>query len=149
MTTPVTAGIAELVGRDELDVALQLGGGWRTAEIEYDPRVTLGLAADDVYVLGEPLQLVALRLYDGLRWSVGAAGIEWAGHTPILTITQGVLFGPGDDLEVKAAEVRRLLLARRRSFRYCEICACPTAPEYRENDNVCHGCSSEWLNVVY
>lgn len=148
-TNPVTAGIAELIQRDEYDVAMLLGGGWKISEIEFDPRVTLGLVADDVFVLGEPLQLVALRLYEGLRWSIGAAGVEWATQIPILTMRQGVLFYPGDELEAKAAEVRRLLLARRRSFRYCTICACPTAPEYRYDADICQGCSSDWLNVVY
>ena len=73
----------------------------------------------------------------------------WAAQMPVLTMRDEVIIAAGDDLVPQTHELRRLLVARRRSFPYCVVCACQMAPESQFDADVCQGCASEWLNVVF
>lgn len=53
------------------------------------------------------------------------------------------------DLRQIAVAVRVAEQRRRRSFRYCRYCRDPIAPEHRFEPNICQGCASTWLGVVY
>ena len=101
---------------------------------------------------------VVVSLRDGL---LGEAVIEvaqpswwWTGPgTPLLVRRRvGSIEIPVDEPNAASevveaiAKIRR---ARRASFMRCRFCGHGFAPEQRFEDDVCHGCASEHLGVVY
>ena len=152
-----TDALARDLGWDATEFADLFGGAWRLAEsapvfhdFDADPSGGGGLPLGSWHVLGEPPQLM-LRLSPWNGVFLARPEGVWAGGTHRLeyhAVDEHYL--PDDRLEVEAAGVvRRLVTARRRTFRYCPYCLEQVPPERRAEADVCMGCASSWLGVVY
>lgn len=152
-----TDELASALGWEPKAFADVFGGAWRLAEstpvfhdYDADPSGGGGLPRGSWHVLGSTPQLmlrvspwngVFLARPEGF-WAHGTFGLEYR------AVDENYL--SHDRLETEAAGVvRRLVAARRRTFRYCRYCVEQVPPELRAEADVCMGCASAWLGVVY
>jgi len=119
------------------------GVGWRPGE-GYG---TL-FAEADVYVWGTPAQLAARPTSRGLE--VGMAGGSWDLPGQFVDdIVEGHAVSAETPRELLGALLRDLLHRRRVAFTWCRYCGKQVAPERRHSADLCYGCASNLLGVVY
>ncbi|QVT81448.1 hypothetical protein ENKNEFLB_03858 [Nocardioides aquaticus] len=161
MRTDALDELAARLGWETRDLADVIGAGWRRSEAtpdhDFDLDPSGGLDPDDLlpldvtpwHVAGDPAQLMARVFAHGV-FLASPEGV-WAGGTHGLEHRPGPpVYVPAHELSDRGPEVVRGIVAgRRRSFRWCRYCRSPQAPETRWEPDVCHGCASSWLGVVY
>lgn len=130
------------------------GAGWQPLpqeRIDYDADPSgMGELFGPWYMAGEPFQL-ALRPTDhGVELGVpvgqwaGAHGLHWQVRD------RRLVPGIGEELVTEAPPAVAAVLKRRRSgFRYCRYCRRHVGPEERYAHDICFGCATDWLGVVY
>ena len=154
-----TEDLAGRLGWDVDDFADVFGGTWRFDadapvfhDYDADPSGGGGLPLGGWYVAGSPPQLMMrLSPWHGIflarpegSWAGGAHDLRYSPVEEVYVADTD----PADREQVEAV-VRRLLRARRRTFRYCRYCWTSTPPELRVQPDVCQGCATRWWGVVY
>ena len=157
--TDATGELALRLGWDVDDFAGVFGATWRfdaeapvLHDFDADPSGGGGLPLGGWYVAGSPPQLM-MRLSPWVGIFLARPEGTWVGGTHDLRYSpvDEVYVSdtsPGDREHVEVA-VRRLLTARRRTFRYCRYCWEATPPESRFSSDCCQSCATRWLRVVY
>lgn len=141
-----TERLATRLGLPPLEFADVFGAHWHENpgpvhhDYDSDPSGGEGWPVTPWHVSGEPPQLMC-RVFEGRLFLARPEGV-WSGGT------HGLVHQPRDEVHLHVEQldearvvVRRLLAARRRSFRYCRYCRRPTPPELRLAEDVCMGCS--------
>ena len=143
--------LADLLGTTADAMADEIGGGWRHAPA---PDSDEQPGSDDQrrswFVSGEPLQVMVGVGHRDV--CVAEPEIQWRGHIPVL-VPATILgthalatIGAGGPLRDAVHEAQE---RRRATFRYCRYCRRLTAPEHQFGDDICQGCSAQFLSVTY
>jgi len=124
-----TAQLADRLGVPYEWCVELLGTGW--VRLHDDP--------DAWYVKGEPPQLMVRACVDGvvIARPVG----DWSGHELVYRAEDRVRLGLHDLPPERAAEMKRLLAARRRRFRWCPSCWRHQPPERMFGPDACMSCA--------
>jgi hypothetical protein len=148
----VSYELADLLGTTTEAMADEIGAGWRRAPLTSDKQL---YPWDDRprrawFVSGQPLQ-VMIGVGHGDVW-VAEPDVQWHDHRPVLapapTLATHALATIGTGGPLRDA-VQRAEQQRRATFGYCRYCRELTAPEHQFADDVCQGCSSRFLGVVF
>lgn len=151
--------LAATLGIDLREFVDIFGAAWRRNDAEpwhdydEDPSGKLAFEPTPWFIAGEPPQLM-LRVFphgvfvgrpEGI-WAHGTHGLEYQpGHQEYV----GRDREPETFAERADVVVRKMLTARRRTFKYCPYCRAQTPPELRWKDDRCQDCASQWDGVVY
>ena len=142
-----TAEVASVLGLDVATLVALVGGPW--SRVPHPSENLLSDAShDDWWMAGDPVQLMLTRESSGdVLLAVPRA--RWQGwdcaYEPGRTLR---LYLDSDPAAVQRAVAEALRL-RRSTFRYCRYCRGLTPPEYRDEPDVCMGCSERWLGAVH
>jgi len=98
------------------------------------------------YVAGEPAQVMLGVLGDKEPLLVGRPQVKWESHRAVLQPQAPEVVNSFDDL---AVVLRRVCLARHRTFRWCRYCRTLVAPEERTEPDVCMGCATTVQGIVF
>jgi hypothetical protein len=141
-TTSVDSILAAAGGFSEEEFGQLFGFGWQPVE-------PTAVSTPPVYLWGNPAQLGAQTSEDG-RLQLGQPRGSWPEpgelHMELVEPTVVDSSQPRPMIETFVAD---LLRRRRRTFTWCRYCGDPLAPEQRLERNVCHGCGTSVLGVVY
>lgn len=139
--------LASAGGFEDWEFVQLLGGGWTPVRGEVTPSEEPS-AAKDIFHWGEPPQLAAAVVHDGLH--VGQARYGFRGPAQeVAELREPVPFNGTMPLR-QLTDIRDgLLHRRRRSFSWCRSCGSQLAPERRHRRDLCHGCASRTEGVVY
>ena len=150
-----TDALAAVLGIEVGAFADVFGAGWLEEsgpvahDFDADPSGGGGYPVTPWHIAGNPPQLM-LRVFPHGVFVARPEGVWRHG-------THGLGYEPSQQEYVAGQEVltrgpdvvRRLLSARRRTFRYCRYCYDRVPPERRIDDDLCMGCATAWHGVVY
>lgn len=141
-----TEALAATLMMEPGEFARLFGAEWRPVPLFWVGG-DVDVLAGPWWVGGDPPQLM-LRAEDrGV--SVAKPVGFWSGHELGYRPVDPQFVGLADlRAPETAALLRRLVLSRRRGFRWCRYCRRPTPPELRV-DEVCMGCASTWDGIVF
>ena len=144
--------LADQLGLDVTTFVETFGAGWSEAEVlhdfDADPSGGWESPFGPWYVAGRPAQLMLRVSHETIDLAVPHG--EWYGVAS-LTLRPGhvvSLTRPAGSAAC-AAVVEDLLGERRSSLFFCRYCRSLTPPEYQHDPDVCMGCASQWLGIVY
>ncbi|WP_435771420.1 hypothetical protein [Nocardioides sp. SYSU DS0651] len=146
--------LADVLGISTAEFVELFGAMWRRSPTEpwhdydSDPSGGEDCLTTPWHIAGDPVQLMLRVFHHGVFIGLPTAVRRGVHELDYHAREQQYL--RVDELEQLApAVVKRVLTARRRSFRYCRYCREATAPEHRFSDDTCQGCASTWHGVVY
>lgn len=137
----VDSTLAAAGGFSEEEFGELFGFGWQLVEPSAE-------SAPAVYLWGNPAQLGA-QITDG-RLHLGQPRGSWPGPGELhMELVEPTVVDGSQPRPMIESFVADLLRRRRRTFTWCRYCGDPVAPEQRLERNVCHGCGTSVLGVVY
>lgn len=99
---------------------------------------------------GDPVQLMVTADELSRQLTLAVPRGEWRGLGELVYVpTRPSHLQLDDPPEVIRTAVADALRSRRSTFRYCRYCRCQVPPEYRDEPDICMGCSERWLGVVH
>ena len=144
--------LADQLGLDVTAFVETFDAGWCEAEVMHDfdadPSGGWESPFGPWYVAGRPAQLMLRVSHETIDLAVPHG--EWYGVAS-LTLRPGhvvSLTRPASSAAC-AAVIEDLLGERRSSLFFCRYCRSLTPPEYQHDPDVCMGCASQWLGIVY
>ena len=144
--------LADQLGLDVTTFVETFGAGWSEAEVMHDfdadPSGGWESPFGPWYVAGRPAQLMLRVSHETIELAVPQG--EWYGVASLTLRPRHVvsLTRPFGSAACEAV-VEDLLAVRRSSLSFCRYCRSLTPPEGRQAPDVCMGCASQWLGVVY
>ena len=141
---PWLTSVAERCDVSLAELKRAIGASWERYE-DKDPELTCGAV---LVGSGEPLQVLIAQGMSGevtVHQPVG----RWRGQELVIEEGRNHLEDWDYRLETLAAAVDRATKAQRKSCFWCRSCRTLTSPWHRFEKDLCHGCATEVLGVVY